>query len=157
MLIALISKVSNPATINQFQPISLCNAIYKIISKIITNCMRSILEKIIDPIQSAFVPKWSINDNIPVTHEIMNKLKKKKMKGKKAWVALKLAMEKAYDKVEWNFPFSTLHIFGFNPKWVELIKACISTVSYSVIINSDVCCFFSPTRGIRQGDPLPPY
>ena len=38
-----------------------------------------------------------------------------------------------------------------------LIKACISTVSYSVIVNNNVCGFFSPTRGIRQGDPLSPY
>lgn len=80
-------------------------------------------------------------------HEIMNKFKN--MKGKKAWVALKFDMEKAYDRVEWNFLFRTLHIFGFHPKWVELIKTCITTVSYSIIVNDDVCGFFSPSRGIR--------
>ena len=60
--------------------------------------MRPILEKIIDPIQSALVSKRSIHDNILLTHEIMNKFIN--MKGKKVWVALKLDMERAYDSVE---------------------------------------------------------
>jgi len=140
---------------NQFRAISLCNTIYKIISKIMANQMRLILEKIIDPVQSAFVPKRSIHGNILLTHEIMNKFKK--MKGKKAWVALKLFMEKAYDIVEWNFLFRTLQLFGFHSKWIDLIKACISSVSYSIIVNEEVCGFFSPTRGIRQRDSLSPY
>ena len=76
--------------------------------------MRPILEKIIDPVQSAFVPKRSIHDNILLTHEIMNKFKN--MKGKKAWVALKLDMEKAYDRVEWAFLFEALKQLGFHQK-----------------------------------------
>ena len=73
------------------------------------------------------------------------------MKCKKAQVALKLDMKKAYDKVEWSFLFSTLH----HPKWVELIKACITVVSCSIIVNDYVCG--SPTRSIKQGGPLSPY
>ena len=76
--------------------------------------MRPLLEKIIDPVQSAFVPKRSIHDNILLTHEIMNKFKN--MKGKKAWVALKLDMEKAFDRVEWAFFFDALRQLGFHQK-----------------------------------------
>jgi len=64
--------------------------------------MRPLLDKIIDPVQSAFVPKTSIHDNILLTHEIMNKFKH--MKGKKVWVALK----KIYDRVKWPFLFEAL-------------------------------------------------
>ena len=81
----------------------------------------------------------------------------KNMKGKKVWVALKVDMKKAYDRIQWDFQFNALHKLGFHSKWVELIKACISTVSYSVIVNDNVCGFFTSTRGIRQGDPLSPY
>jgi len=51
-------------------------------------------------------------------------------------------MENAYDRVEWNFLFSTLHKFGFHPKWVESTKVCITTASYSVIANDDMSGFF---------------
>jgi len=154
-LIALIPKVENPSTTAQFRLISLCNSFYKIIAKILVNRMRPLLEKIIDSVQSAFVPKGSIHDNILLTHEIMNKFKN--MKGKKAWVVLKLDMEKAYDRVEWAFLFYALKQLGFHHKWINWIKEYVTTVSYSVIVSDEVYGFFKPTRGIRQGDPLSPY
>ena len=80
----------------------------------------SIIERIVDPVQSAFVPKRSIHDNILLAHEIMNKFHN--MKSKKSWVAIKLDMEKAYDRVEWAFLFQTLTALGFHSKWVQLIK-----------------------------------
>ena len=46
---------------------------------------------------------------------------------------------------------------GFSKKWVDLIMNCISSVSYSVIINGEACGNITPTRGIRQGDLLSPY
>ena len=104
------------------------------------------MHNIIDPVQSAFVPKRSIHDNNLLTHEIMSKFRI--MKGKKAWVALKLDMEKVYDRVDWEFLFDALHKLDFHPKWIELIKECISKVSYSVIVNDNVYGFFTPTRGI---------
>jgi len=113
--------------------------------------MRPIIEKIVDPVQTAFVPKRSIHDNILLAHEIMNKFQN--MKGKKSWVD----MEKAYNRVEWAFLFQMLIVLGFHSKWVELIKECVTIVSYLIIVNDDVYGFFKPTRGIRQGDPLSPY
>ena len=65
------------------------------------NRMCQIMKKIMDVMQSVFVPKHSIHDNILIAHEIMNKFHN--MKGKKSWVAIKLDMEKAYDQVEWVF------------------------------------------------------
>jgi len=96
--LALIPKVDNPETTAQFRPISLCNTLYKIIAKILVNRMRPILQRLIHPCQSAFVPKRVIHDNILVAHEIMNKFRH--YKGKKGFVALKIDMEKAYDRIE---------------------------------------------------------
>ena len=79
------------------------------------------------------------------------------MKGKKSWVALKLDMEKAYDRVEWVFLLEALKKIGFHPKWIGWIKECVTTVSYSIIVNDEVYGFFKPTRGLRQGDPLSLY
>jgi len=99
--LALIPKRDNPTETQHFRPISLCNTVYKTISKILVNRLRPLLDKIVSPVQSAFIPGRSIHENILLTHEIMHKFKK--TKGKQAWVALKLDMEKAYDRIEWAF------------------------------------------------------
>jgi len=99
--ITLIPKVANPETSAQFRPISLCNTLYKILAKILVNRMRPILQRIIHPAQSAFIPHRTIHDNILIAHEIVNKFKH--LKGKKGYVALKLDMEKAYDRIECDF------------------------------------------------------
>ena len=97
-----------------------------LIQKILVNRMRPILDKIIDPVQSAFVPKRSIHDNILFTHEIMNKFSN--MRGKKSWVALKLDMKKAYDRVGRTFLFEALRQLGFHPQWICWVKECVTTV-----------------------------
>jgi len=153
--IALVPKVENPETTAHFRPISLCNTLYKIIAKVLVNRMRPILQRLIHPCQSAFVPNRAIHDNILIAHEIMNKFRH--YKGKKGYVALKLDMEKAYDRIEWDFLLACLRQLGFNNTWVQWISECISTVSYSLIINGESCGFFKPSRGLRQGDPLSPY
>ena len=62
-LIVLILKISNPSTMNHFRPISLCNAVYKIISKIMVAKIRPLLDKIISPAQLAFIPNRWIAEN----------------------------------------------------------------------------------------------
>jgi len=145
-LIALIPKVDNPIVTAQFRPISWCNTVYEIIAKIMVNRLRPILGKIINAAQSAFVPYRSIHDNILLAHDVINKFNN--MKGKKSWVALKLDMEKAYDRVEWEFLFESLKILGFHQTWITRIQQCVTIVSYSVIVNDEVSRFFVPTRGL---------
>ena len=87
-------------------------------------------------------------------HEVINKFHH--VKGKKGYVALKL-VEKAYDRIEWDFLRHCLQNMGFQLIWANWIHECVTTVSYSLIINNEICGFFKPTRGLRQGDPLLPY
>ena len=140
----------------EFRPISLCNVSYKIISKVLANRLKPILNAIILENQSAFVPSRLITDNVLVAFEIMHYLKNKR-EGKDKYMAIKLDLSKAYDKVEWGFLCNIMTTMGFNDKWISLMMNCISTVSYSILINevSQGCIF--PSRGLRQGDPLSPY
>ena len=85
----------------------------------------------------------------------MNKFKN--CRGKRGYVALKLDMEKAYDRIEWDFLLNCLQQLGFDNKWINWVRECITTVTYSIIVNGESCGHFMPSRGLRQGDPLSPY
>lgn len=127
-----------------------------IISKVLANRLRKILPTIISDTQNAFVPGRAIQDNLLVAHKVFHYLKTKR-KGLVNDLGLKLDMSKAYDRVEWDFLEATMSRMGFCDQWIRLIMLCISSVSFSVMLNGKPGRFFKPSRGIRQGDPLSTY
>jgi len=153
--IALVPKQLGPSSVNHFRPISLCNIIYKIISKIMANRYKLLLHHFISPLQSAFVPSRNIQDNSILTHELLHTLKKKKGKG--GHMAIKIDMEKAFDRMEWNFLFAILAKLGFHPTWINWIRICITSPSFSILINGSPYGHFTSARSLRQGDPLSPF
>ena len=151
-----IPKCKEPKTVTNYRPISLCNVVYKIASKAITNRLKTILPSIISDTQSVFVHGRLITDNVLVAYEMMHHISQKK-NGRVGDLALKLDMSKAYDRVKWIWLEKIMQKLGFDDKWCDLIMMCVTTVSYSVKINGKPKGHIVPNRGIKQGDPLSPY
>jgi hypothetical protein len=101
-LFALIPKVSKPNSFHEFRPISLCNFVYKVISKIIASRMKYKLASFISFEQFGFLKERLIFDVVGITQECLHTVKTKKMSS----IILKLDLKNAYDKVSWQF----LHI-----------------------------------------------
>ena len=72
-------------------------------------------------------------------------------------MALKLDISKAYDRVSWEFLRHAMLEMGFSNEWIELIMMCVSTVTYTVLVNGQEVGLIVLGRGLRQGDPLSPY
>lgn len=133
--------------------ISLCNMIYWIISKVISNRLKLILSKLISPKKSIFIHGRQISSGIIISHEVLHLIKKYILRG----MLIKLDLRKTHDRVQWNLLMKCLEMFGFKMDWMNLVFECISSTRYSIVINETACGFFDGERGQRQGDPLSPF
>ena len=146
--ITLIPKVKSLESIMEFRPISLC----KLVAKVLTNRLKTVLPSIIFESQSAFQVEKVIIDNVLLAFETFHYMKHHQT-SKLGFMALKLDMSKAYDQVEWPYLEALMRRIGFSDRWVALIMECIMTVSYSILVNGEPLNVIHPSKC----DPLSPY
>lgn len=147
--------MSKSEHLTNFRPISLCNVLYKIVSKVLANTLKGLLQNIIAEEQSAFVPGRLITDNVLIPYECMHSIRRQR--AKIPFFALKIHMTKAYHWVEWSCLHGVLQKLGFAQSWINSVMCCVSSVRYSVKVNGELSEPFTPTRRLRQGDPISPF
>ena len=154
-LISLIPKIPGPKTLSNYRPISLCNMVYQIVSKVIVARLRPLLDQVISTFQIAFVSGRRVTDNAILVQELIHTVSRKK--GKVGYMAIKIDLKKAYDKLEWSFIREMLIRIYLPQGLIKLIMRCISSVNTSILVNGVRLDQILPSRGIRQGDLLSPY
>jgi hypothetical protein len=111
--IILLPKKENAVQIQQYKPIFPLNMSFNFFTKVGTNRVTSVAQKVIRPTQTTFMPGRHILEGVLILHETIHELHRKKMDG----VLLKINFEKAYDKVRWPFLQQVMRTEGFHPKW----------------------------------------
>jgi retron-type reverse transcriptase len=96
--LVLIPKKDHPTTFSDFRPISLCNLVYKLISKVISSRLKPVLEKNLSPEQHGFLKGRRIHDAIGVAHECLHSIAQKKQKA----LVMKIDLKKAFDSIDWD-------------------------------------------------------
>jgi hypothetical protein len=125
--IVLIPKIDKPELLKDYKSISLCNVLYKIVSKCLVNRLRPLLENIIGLTQSAFIPGRMIMDNALIVFECLHAIPCGNNRSKK-FSAYKLDLTKVYDRVDWKYLEGVLRRLGFQSQWVQWVMECVTTV-----------------------------
>ena len=151
--IALVPKVRDLVKLEQYRPISLVGAMYKIISKVLAGIIKNVISSIIDDRQSAFIKDRGILDSVLMATEVVEDIRR----GGGSGLCLKVDFEKAYDSVRWDFLYDMLQHLGFQSKWISWIRRYMESSTVSVLVNGSPTEEFKPSRELRQGDPLAPF
>jgi hypothetical protein len=152
-IIALLPKVQNATSIDQYRPIAMANFKFKVISKIIADRLASIMPSIISEEQMGFIHDRNIKDCLCIASEAANLLHNKSYGGN---LALKIDISKAFDTLEWPFLLHVLKCFGFNNTFCNWIHVILQSAFLSISVNGKSEGYFNCSRGVRQGDPLSP-
>jgi hypothetical protein len=147
----LLPKRDNVITADGFRPISLQGTILKILWKMLTNRIQSIIPTLVTLDQSGFIRGRDITANFAYAAELVQCCHKRHV----PTIVLKLDFRKAFDSVDWGALDRILHARGFSDKWCAWIRAILESGRTSVLLNGMPGCCFDCKQGLRQVDPCP--
>nr|GEU30591.1 RNA-directed DNA polymerase, eukaryota, reverse transcriptase zinc-binding domain protein [Tanacetum cinerariifolium] len=139
--------VPNANMVKDFRPVSLIRSVYKVIAKVLANHLVTVLDDIVDEIQSAFVTDRQIMDGPFILNDIVHWCENKK----KQSMIFKVDFEKAYDSVRLDFYDDMLRRFGFGEKWCKWIQSCHYSSKGSVLVNGSLTKEFQFHKGLFNG------
>ena len=138
--------------ISNWRPISLLNADYKIVAKILARRLIPVLDELLDQSQYAFVKGRNSGDML---RELDDLIELEKLKGKKS-ILLSVDYSKAFDTLSSAAIIKAMKVLGFREKFLEWVQILLKGRKSCVKNNNFISEFFNMERGVRQGCPLAP-
>ena len=153
-IITCIPKPNKPRiNLKNWRPISLLNVTYKLASAVISNRLKTVLDKVIHENQKGFIAGRFLVENVSLIYAVLFESKKQNIPG----LLLSIDFEKAFDTVSWKFISKVLDYFNFGRSikpWISLFQ---NGAESCILQNGFMSDFFYLKQGCRQGDPISPY
>ena len=146
----LIYKKKEKEKIENYRPITLLNADYKLYTKTIAEKLAKAAQAAIHEDQAGFVPKRSIYDHTKTTQLIIEYSEIKSVNG----CIIALDQEKAYDKIDHDYLWQILEANGFPKTFIEKVKEIYKDTGKSILVNGVKTRQYKVERGLHQGDPM---
>ncbi|XP_058776449.1 uncharacterized protein LOC131650760 [Vicia villosa] len=150
-LVTLIPKTKEAKSMKDMRPIACCTTLYKIISKVLTTRLNTVINSVVDDSQTAFLPGKTIHDNIILAFELLRGYNRKHLSPR---CTIQIDLQKAYDTVEWDSLEQIMQEMNFPNQFVRWIMIMVRGVSYRYLVNGQVSNILQAKRGLRQDDLL---
>ena len=151
-LITLLYKNNDKLDTKNWRPISLLCSDCKILGKVLTNRLKSVISSVISSSQTCGVPGRFSGESVCLLQDIINHSNGKDIGG----ALISLDQEKAFDRVEWSFLQRVLVKMNFGPSFQSWVQLLYSGIFSCVLVNGFTSEAFRVARGVRQGCPLSP-
>lgn len=113
----------------------------------LVNRIKPYLDHLVSLIQCSFIPGHHITNNIIIAQEVIHIIYRKK--GRKGFMAIKIDIEEAYDRLRWSFILDTLQFIGFPNAMSSIIMRCIISTTMQMLWNGNTSNSFTSSRGVR--------
>lgn len=151
-LISLIFKKGDRLLHKNWRPISLLNVDYKLCARALAGHLLKVLHHVVHRDQTCGVKGRYISENVALLRDIVRFTEETDFPA----VILSLDQEKAFDRMDWDFLVSTLHLMGFGSSFIAWVKLLYTDIRSAVLVNGYVSESFWPSWAVRQGCPLSP-
>lgn len=151
--ISLIPKKLEVESFDDYQPLALCNLIYKFITKILANWLKPVMILLVRLNQTAFIEGRFIVENILACCEVVRGFERKNHSSASI---MKIDLIKAYDSLFWEFIHETLVRMKFLEQFIGWVMECITSPRFSIMLNGSPTGFFLSTCGLQQDDLISP-
>jgi hypothetical protein len=149
-IVKVIFKKNDRKKIENYRPISLLTADYKILAKMLTERLKRVLTKLIGAEQQGFIPGGDIAGNLILVKEIIAYCDDEELEGS----MIMMDFMKAYDRVDRETMMKTMRAMNIGERYMKMVELLYADSTARVVVNGEMGEEFQTEGGVRQGCPL---